>query len=281
MIEAAGMTDLSTAQCPNHRYGQVTFTCVRCGTFGCNACRSPMAGPLCSACGARASAMGLPVLETLQESFQFLLRRRQLLLAVVGFHALFALLLQFMARRPLVLVGVALFVSSVVEIFLVRYVGDQLDDPESTMEDSLREAFARLLPSLGSNLLVGIAVFLGLMACIVPGLFLLVGLCLAIPAVVLHDAGVIESLSVSWGRTEEHRWPLLGLIALWSAISAGMGMVGGIFQLLLGLLGQVGVTLGHMVGQSISGLSLCLFTTLITISYLKLSGQYTGERQGG
>lgn len=62
------MTD-ATARCARHPASVVTFTCPRCGTFGCVECeRRPTleAAPLCPACWALAAQTAAPPTGALQ-----------------------------------------------------------------------------------------------------------------------------------------------------------------------------------------------------------------------
>lgn len=97
----------------------------------------------------------------------------------------------------------------------------------------------------------------------------------------LHGAGVIDSLKISWNLTESYRWPMCGLLLLTAVVCMGLSVVGAVFLFTFSLLGKAGVVLGAMAVQAASGVTVALVTTVLSFTYLKLAGVYTGERQHG
>jgi hypothetical protein len=77
----------------------------------------------------------------------------------------------------------------------------------ASMADSFNRIKGHLLGVIGISILVGLGVGAGLIALIVPGVLLAIIWCLSVPAKVLEDKGVIDSMSRSvdltkndWGR---------------------------------------------------------------------------------
>lgn len=77
----------------------------------------------------------------------------------------------------------------------------------ASMADSFNRIKGHLLGVFGISILVGLGVGAGLIALIVPGILLAIIWCLSVPAKVLEDKGVIDSMSRSvdltkndWGR---------------------------------------------------------------------------------
>ncbi len=75
-------------------------------------------------------------------------------------------------------------------------------------------AFKRFWPVLGSQLLVGLAVAAGTIACIVPGIFLWLCWSVVVPVVMLEQQGPFDSMRRSWDLTEGFRLKILGVAAV-------------------------------------------------------------------
>jgi len=78
--------------------------------------------------------------------------------------------------------------------------------------EAFQRALARFLPLVGLGLLVGLAVGIGFMLLIVPGVILLVMWAVGVPACVVEGLGATESLSRSSALTKGYRWPILGIM---------------------------------------------------------------------
>lgn len=83
-----------------------------------------------------------------------------------------------------------------------------LDRPASVMESFLRVK-QYILPVVGLSLLVGLAAGAACLALIVPGIYLFVMWSLSVPALVLEDKGVLDSMSRSADLTRGHRGRIL------------------------------------------------------------------------
>ena len=77
-----------------------------------------------------------------------------------------------------------------------------------------------LFPVIGIALLVTVAVGLGLLLVIVPGLILLTMWWVAVPAAVVERPGIIRSLRRSAELTKGHRWRVFAIIIIVFALSA-------------------------------------------------------------
>ena len=81
-----------------------------------------------------------------------------------------------------------------------------------TAPDALRYGLRWYPRILGVTLVAAVAVFAGLIACIVPGIFLAVRLALAVPALLVEGRPVMESLRRSWNLVERRWWGTFGLL---------------------------------------------------------------------
>ncbi|HET7409373.1 MAG TPA: hypothetical protein VFJ13_04170 [Paracoccaceae bacterium] len=76
-------------------------------------------------------------------------------------------------------------------------------DPRLGTAAAIRLALRRYGRALGTALITGAAIFIGLLALVLPGIYLLVRLWLVMPAVVMDDGeGLLGPLKASWRATE-------------------------------------------------------------------------------
>jgi uncharacterized membrane protein len=90
---------------------------------------------------------------------------------------------------------------------------------------------------LGTQLLVGLIVFAGILLFVIPGIIAAVGLGFAPYAVIDRGAGVIDSLKQSWDITRGHKWQLF----LFGLVLIGLNLLG-LLAFLVGLLVTIPMT---------------------------------------
>ena len=83
------------ARCAFHQNQPATFTCERCGNFGCELCRSLSRGPRCAACYAKArevvrveAPVGLDLHQLVRESLARTWARRRAVLPIAALQAI-------------------------------------------------------------------------------------------------------------------------------------------------------------------------------------------------
>lgn len=192
-----------------------------------------------------------------------------------GFFADLPLALLYMV----VLVGLNL-VATAATVFIVSesYLGRPI---------TAREALHRATPYIGRvlvcSLLMTLVVMLGFVLLFVPGIILLVGLVVAIPAVVLEPGiTATAALSRSWELTRGSRWRIFGLgVTLLVLLYVPVLAITGLFALVLpGSLGTgvgssaFGSMAGAVVGLAVGGLVQIfiypLFYCVLTVTYYDL-----------
>jgi hypothetical protein len=94
-----------------------------------------------------------------------------------------------------------------------------------SLGDCLRVAFARILPVIGVSLLLGIAVVLGFVLLIVPGVILAVMWSVAVPVTIEERTGVFGAFARSRELTSGARWKIFGLFLLILLIGLGIGLL--------------------------------------------------------
>lgn len=115
---------------------------------------------------------------------------------------------------------------------LASTVFQQLRGRATSLGDTVSVGVSRLFPVLGTGLLAGICVWLGTLACIIPGLILQCALFVAVPACVVEKPGVMGSLNRSFSLTKGSRWPIFGvsfvagIFATLCAFVLGMAIAG-------------------------------------------------------
>lgn len=107
------------------------------------------------------------------------------------------------------LVGGAMVQAAVIRLYAASYQGHELN-----WRDSLRSSLPRLLPVIGATLLVGLGSGLGLILCLVPGVWLWVSWYTTVPAMVAEHLGPIEGLKRSFKLVRPRFWTTLGIGAV-------------------------------------------------------------------
>ncbi len=133
--------------------------------------------------------------------------------------------------------------------FVVKLVEDVRDGRrDDTVGDLLRSASGFILPLLGNGILKGIAVAIGLVLLVVPGLILLTIWAVTGPAIVAERRGAIEAFGRSRELVKGEGFPVFGLIVIIFLIGIGISIVAGILG---GGLGDGGAIAASIVGTII------------------------------
>jgi hypothetical protein len=130
---------------------------------------------------------------------------------------------------------------------------------------SVARALARFPALVGLTLLMTVAVMMGFVLLVVPGIILMVMWYLAVPVCMVEKTGPVTSLDRSQRLTKGHRWKLFGLFlfvvilgAIGDSVSAGIGAA---------LLRDAGAVLLQTVWQ---GISQALSSIMIVVAYYQL-----------
>jgi hypothetical protein len=103
--------------------------------------------------------------------------------------------------------------------------------PEGTVDeltDMASEVTGRLLSLVGISIIYFIAVAVGLVFLIVPGIYLAARLALAFPACVLDGQSATDSLSTSWDVASGNVLKLVGIVLINLLIQFGVSLAGGV-----------------------------------------------------
>jgi hypothetical protein len=189
----------------------------------------------------------------------------------------------YLAVAVITLLGVALLggigfvVASLVSFVGLYWTQAALVEAVQDIRDGradlgIGETFSRVRPRLltviGASLLAAIAIAIGLVLLIVPGLILLTWWCLFIPVIVLEGAGVFASFGRSRALVRGHGWNVFGVLVLAVLILIVAGLVLGV---IVAPIDNQGVQ--RAVSNLVSGVVTAPFYALVaTVLYFRLSG---------
>ncbi|HEX8002589.1 MAG TPA: hypothetical protein VF519_07825 [Mycobacteriales bacterium] len=131
------------------------------------------------------------------------------------------------AAGGIVAVLVAAVANTVLAGMLTSVMGEAVLGRQTTIGETWARVRPRFWALLGAAFIGGLVPFLGLFACIVPGIFLWGAWSLVTPALVLERAGVRQALRRSWRLAVPDWWRVWGTRAIAALIS---GVLAGIIQ---------------------------------------------------
>lgn len=120
---------------------------------------------------------------------------------------------------------VSLVASTLFTGFVVSLVADVREGKTSFSAGELLRSGWHAVPRLiGNGILLGIAVAIGLLLLIVPGLYLITIWAVTAPAIVVERAGAIEAFGRSHELVRGHGWTVFGAIVVAFLILFGLGV---------------------------------------------------------
>ena len=132
------------------------------------------------------------------------------------------------------LIGTAIFTGMVVKVVQAERQGQVT---------SVGEMFESVTGVLGilvvNSVLKGIAVGIGLILLIVPGIFLATIWAVTAPAIVVERVGIIDAFTRSWELVQGNFWPVLGAYVLGFLIVIGVSIVASAIGIAIGLAGLI------------------------------------------
>lgn len=167
--------------------------------------------------------------------------------------------------------ALAAFIVSVAGIFLLQasLVEAVADVRDGRADLTLSETVARAWPRLGSVTVAGIAaaiaIVIGLVLIIVPGLFLLTIWSLIVPVIVLERRSAFDSFGRSRELVRGHGWTVFGVIVVTFAINVAVSIV---LELLFAGFSTV---IGHYIGNVVANTLIAPFVAAAwTSMYFRL-----------
>lgn len=150
----------------------------------------------------------------------------------------------FAASGSLILVALGLLVSIVAGVLYAGYVVKLVQDVRDGRRDfSIGELFSAAAPYIGTlflnGLLAGIAITIGFILVIIPGLILITIWSVIAPSIVVENKGVMEAFGRSRELVRGNGWNVFGVIVIAFLIVIAVSIVAGLIGSALGDAGQV------------------------------------------
>jgi hypothetical protein len=174
----------------------------------------------------------LSVGDTLGEVFSIYGARAGVLLPVAFWLFLLVAVVDGLVGSNLALFPLVIVVSTVAAtLYQGMVVGLVRDVEEGRSETSFGDLFGYatpvLAPLIGAGILSGIGIGLGILALVVPGLFLLTIWAVIAPVIVIERSGVIDSFGRSRQLVRGNGWPVFWVIVVAFLIAAAGSLVFG------------------------------------------------------
>lgn len=117
----------------------------------------------------------------------------------------------------------SLFANGILSAFIVSLVANRfLENSALEIANPFVSFFANIFPTLGLSLLVGLLSITAGFACIIPGVFVSMGLIAAIPVYIVEKRSFFESMRRSWELTKGKRLEVFGLLFIVGIFSWGV-----------------------------------------------------------
>ncbi len=175
---------------------------------------------------------------------------------------------------------VSVVAAFVLQATLVKAVQDVRDGrADLSISQTVNQALPYLGAVAGASILAGLAITIGLLLIIVPGLFLITIWAVIVPVIVIERSGALASFGRSRQLVRGHGWHVFGTLVLVYIIMLVVNIV----------LGLVFSALPHVLGDGlssvISGTLISPFLAIVvTLVYYRLVGSSTpaaGDPYGG
>lgn len=133
------------------------------------------------------------------------------------------------------------------------------------IEDVKPERPRYIFRAFGLSLLTTTAIILGLIALVIPGLFLLTRWSLSLPAMIARNQGIVGSLDVSWALTGERFW-----LCFLTIVIAWLPALIGILALILGE-AWFSTFFSDVLAESLLSVSMLLSWFVAVTLYIEIS----------
>jgi hypothetical protein len=179
---------------------------------------------------------------------------------------------------------VSVVAAFVLQATLVKAVQDVRDGhADLSIRQTVNEALPFLGPVAGASILAGIAITIGLLLIIVPGLFLITIWAVIVPVIIIERSGALASFGRSRDLVRGHGWHVFGTLVLVYIIMLVVNIVLGlIFSALPHVLGDglSAVISGTLISPFLALVVTLVYYRLVGISAPAASGPSGGYQQG-
>jgi hypothetical protein len=112
----------------------------------------------------------------------------------------------FLLLIPMIILG-PIGSAAILHVITQEYLGQPV-----SMAGAFRFALSRFLPLLGTSILAGLGIMIGMMACCIPGIYLLIIWAFMSQIVVMENLSGSNALGRSKGLVEGYFWNVFGLL---------------------------------------------------------------------
>jgi hypothetical protein len=170
---------------------------------------------------------------------------------------------------------VSIIAGFLLQAALVKAVEDVRD---GRVDLSFGETLQAARPAVGrvavTSILAGIAIVIGFVLLIAPGLYLLTIWCLIVPVIVLEGAGTGAAFTRSRQLVRGYGWQVFGTLVLVFVVMLGVGLVIGI------ALSALPTAATNFISNIVSGTLVSPFLALVlTLGYFRLLAAHSGPHQ--
>lgn len=127
-----------------------------------------------------------------------------------------------------------------------------------------------VVSAIGANVVVSVAVLVGFVFLVIPGVFLAVSFVFVAFAIGVEDERALDALRRSWGLASGNRWRLL---ALGIVVGVGTGLLGGVGS----LVSVVNPTAGQILSLVVAAPASILGYGILADAYVQLRDAHEAE----
>ena len=137
---------------------------------------------------------------------------------------------QLFAWQPTVAGLAASLLGLILQGTIIYGTVTDLNGRRAGLADCLSVGLRSFLPLLGIGILLYGAVFVGTILFVVPGIMLGIAWCVAVPAYVVEQTGILGSFGRSLELTRGNRWRIFGLFVIYIVAVLILELVTGVFS---------------------------------------------------
>lgn len=168
---------------------------------------------------------------------------------------------------------VPMIVNALTQATIIYGTFQDLRGQKASIGDCIARGLAAIVPVIIGSILLGLAVGIGFMLILIPGLILLVMWWVYIPAIVVESKGMIEAAGRSRELTRGRRWHILGIILIVGIVVLVISFaIGKAFE---DAIGQVS-TIGSIVQYAFLSVLTAYSSVLVAVGYYYLRAEKEG-----
>lgn len=165
---------------------------------------------------------------------------------------------------------ISIVTYSLIQAAIVYGTVQDLRGQKASFGDCLARGLASLPRVIVAALLANIAIMIGSVLLIVPGIVLILMWWVLIPALVIEGSGIGESFGRSRALTSGHRWGILGLLVI-------VVVVLWVISFVIGLLAMaLGVVVSQVINLAVMFVFMAFASVLSAVGYYHLRAEKEG-----